>query len=281
MVVPAKAGTLLSCIALCLALAACQSAPPQSVFVYQVHSPYSHVRVIDRGSQRALYFDDDKYVQTLIDRNAPYRLQHSYARTMMAGLAYPPVVSSVLLIGLGGGAVVQFLNRNFPDVRIDAVEIDPEVVNVARDYFGTTSGPRTRIFVGDGREYLQRSTEQYDLIFLDAHLHPREGTDKTGHPLSLQTQAFYRSLKQRLRPEGVAVFNMLAGSAPRYLATICPAFPATDVAWTPARNNAIAITGSVPDERTLLDRARRLDQRDLGFSLEKILSARERAQCPS
>lgn len=265
-----------------MALAACQS--PRSGVVHQVQSPYSQIRVVDRGSLRALYFDDDRYVQTLIDRNAPHRLQHSYAQTMMASLAYPPEVSSVLIIGLGGGAVVQFFNRNFPDVRVDAVEIDPEVVAVARDWFGTTSGPRTRIFVGDGRDYLQRSTERYDLIFLDAHLHPREGTDATGHPLSLQTQAFYRSLHERLRPGGVAVFNMLAASTKGYLATLCPAFAATQVAWTPSRNNAIALAkpaGAMPDESTLVARARALDSRDLGFSLEKILATREAAQCPS
>lgn len=247
-------------------------------------SPYSLIRVVDRGSLRALYFDDDRYVQTLIDRNAPHRLQHSYAQAMMAGLLYPPQTSSVLIVGLGGGAVVQFLNRNFPDVKVDVVEIDPEVVAVARDWFGTTSGPRTRIFVGDGREYLERATERYDVIFLDAHLHPREGTDATGHPLSLQTQAFYRSLHERLQPSGVAVFNMLAASTPGYLKTICPAFSATQVSWTPSRNNAIAVTKpgtAMPDDATLVGRARELDRRDLGFSLEKMLAAREAAQCPS
>jgi spermidine synthase len=249
-----------------------------------VQSPYSLIRVIDRGSLRALYFDDDRYVQTLIDRNAPHRLQHSYAQAMMTGLLYPPSTSSVLIVGLGGGAVVQFLNHNFPDLRVDVVEIDPEVVRVASEWFGTKSGARTRIFVGDGRDYLQRATERYDVIFLDAHLHPREGTDATGHPLSLQTQAFYRSLHERLQPGGVAVFNMLAASTPGYLKTICPAFSATQVSWTPSRNNAIGVTkpaGAMPDDPTLLARAREFDRRDLGFSLEKMLAAREAAQCPS
>jgi spermidine synthase len=249
-----------------------------------VQSPYSHIRVIDRGSQRALYFDDDKYIQTLIDRSAPYRLQHAYARAMMVGLLYPPHPTSVLIIGLGGGAFVQFLNHYFPDVQLDVVEIDPEVVRVAREYFGTTAGPKTRIFVGDGREYLQRASERYDIIFLDAHLHPREGTDATGHPLSLQTQAFYRSLRERLRPGGVAVFNMLSASANGYLATICPAFAATQVVWTPLRNNTIAVTrpeGALPDDATVLARAREMDRRDPGFSFERILEERAPPQCPS
>lgn len=248
-----------------------------------MQSQYSHIRVIDGGNQRALHFDD-KYVQTLIDRDAPYRLQHAYTRTMMVGLLYPPETASVLLIGLGGGAVVQFLNRNFPDVRVDAVEIDPEVVRVARDYFGTTSGARTRIIVADGRDYLERSAERYDVILLDAFLHPREGTDAVGHPLSLQTEAFYRSLHERLRPGGVAVFNVLAASERGYLATICTAFAATQVVWTPGSNNAIAVArpaGTMPDDATLLARARAMDQRDLGFSFEQALKGRERAQCPS
>lgn len=264
---------------MCLALAACQS----RIVVHEVQSGYSHIRVIDYGSRRALHFDDD-VVQTLIDLKEPHRLQHSYARTMMAGLVYPPQTTSVLLIGLGGGAFVRFLNHYFPDLRVDVVEIDPEVVAVARDYFGTSSGPRTRIFVGDGRDYLQRSGERYDVIWLDAHLHPRETTDRTGHPLSLQTQAFYRSLHERLKPGGVAVFNMISGSEEGYLATICPAFAATDLVRTPARGNAIAVTkpaGAMPDDTALFARARSFDQRDPGFSFEKILISREKPQCPS
>src|SRR5437763_1551992 len=136
-------------------------------------------------------------VQTLIDRKQPERLQHPYARSMMAGLLYPPETTAVLLIGLGGGAFVHFLNRHFAELRLDVVELDPAVVKVARDYFGTAENARTRIFVGDGRDFLQRAAGRYDLILLDAHLHPGGETDKTGHPLSLQTQAFYRGLHER------------------------------------------------------------------------------------
>ncbi|HEX9434450.1 MAG TPA: fused MFS/spermidine synthase, partial [Burkholderiales bacterium] len=182
---------------LCLALGACQG-----VLVHEVKSDYSHIKVIDYGSRRALYFVGDKeldLVETLIDLREPYRLQHPYAQAMTAGLLYRPEPNSVLLVGLGGGALVRFLNHYFPDVRLDVVEIDPAVVEVARDYFGTRPVPGTRILVADGRDFLARSTERYDLILLDAHLYPSELTDGTGHPLSLRTEAFYRSLHERLR----------------------------------------------------------------------------------
>jgi len=243
--------------------------------------------VVDQGSQRALLFVDEKgqadVVQTLIDLKQPERLQHPYARTMMAGLVYPPETKSVLLVGLGGGAVVHFLNRYFPDLRLDVVELDPAVVKVARDYFGTAENARTRIYVGDGRDFLQRSSGRYDLILLDAHLHPGAETDKTGHPLSLQTQAFYRGLHERLEPGGVALFNLIArGEQDAYIASICRAFADTELIWTPARGNVIvvAMIGPGPDQSTLDSRARAVDERsDYGFSFKSLLEARQPVSC--
>ena len=267
----------------CLLLAACAGTP-----VHEVRSEYSHIKVVDYGSQRALLFVDEAgkadVIQTLIDLKQPERLQHLYARAMMAGLLYPAETKSLLLIGLGGGALVHFLNAYFPEVSLDVVELDPAVVKVARDYFGTAENARTRIFVGDGRDFLQRAAGRYDLILLDAHLHPGAETDKTGHPLSLQTQAFYRSLHQRLQPGGAALFNLIArGEERAYIASICRAFTATELLWTPARGNVIvvAMPGPMPDDATLHARARALDGGgDYGFSFDRLLESREAAACP-
>jgi len=199
---------------------------------------------------------------------------------MMTGLLYPRETNSVLLVGLGGGAFVHFLNHYFPELRLDVVELDPAVVKVARDYFGTKESARTRIFVGDGRDYLQRSPERYDVILLDAHLHPGAETDKTGHPLSLQTQAFYKNLHQRLAPGGVALFNLIArGEERAYIASICRAFAATELLWTPARGNVIVIANNeFPDAATLRARATVLDRRaDYGFSFASLIEARQPA----
>ena len=238
--------------------------------------------MIDYGSRRALYFVGDKeldLVETLIDLREPYRLQHPYAQAMTAGLIYRPEPNSVLLVGLGGGALVRFLNHYFPDVRLDVVEIDPAVVEVARDYFGTRPVPGTRILVADGRDFLARSTERYDLILLDAHLYPSELTDGTGHPLSLRTEAFYRSLHERLRPDGVVLINMIAGpDGSSYMAGVCRAFAAVDVLAVAESTNLIVVAkadGAMPDDAALRRRARELDQRDYGFSFERQIDIRQ------
>lgn len=127
-------------------LAACQG-----VVVHEARSPYSHIRVVDYDSRRALLFLGEKgeyAIETLIDLKAPHRLQHPYARTMLVGLLYRPDPSACLLAGLGGGALVRFLNHHFPEMRLDVVEIDP--VALAREFFGIAPGPRMRIFTEDG-----------------------------------------------------------------------------------------------------------------------------------
>ena len=111
-------------------------------------------------------------------------------------------------------------------------------------------------------------------------------TDRTGHPLSLQTQAFYRSLHQRLQPGGVALFNLIArGEQAAYIASICRAFADTELMWTPARGNVIvvAMPAAMPDDATLRARARQLDARgDNGFSFNELVKSREPAcQRPS
>ncbi|MGH8673347.1 MAG: spermidine synthase, partial [Burkholderiales bacterium] len=194
---------------------------------------------------------------------------------------YRPQATSCLLIGLGGGAMVRFINHHFPDVRLDVVEIDPAVVAVARDFFGTIASPHTRILVADGRDYLERAAERYDLIFIDAHLHPGEHTDGTGHPLSLKSEEFYRSIHSRLNAGGVVMFNVLVGSdARRYIDSIRNAFAAIAVYRPRGTGNLIVFAsaqGPLAGDTELRERARALDRRGgFGFSFERVLEDRQR-----
>lgn len=266
--------------ALCLVVAACQS-----VLVHEVQSPYSHIRVYDSGGRRAIYFGGDegtRVVETLMDLRQPYVLQHAYSHAAMAGFLYRPQPTACLLVGLGGGAMVRFINHHFADVRVDVVEIDAAMVAVARDFFGTTEGPRTRILVADGRDYLERGSERYDLVLIDAHLHPSEQTDATGHPLSLKSEAFYRSIHRRLNPGGVVMFNILGGpDSRRYVDSIRRAFVATDLYRPRGTGNLILFAsaqGPLAGDAELRQRARDLDRRGAyGFSFERLLDDRERS----
>ena len=109
------------------------------------------------------------------------------------------------MIGLGGGSISSYLGRFMPDATIDTVEIDPGVITAAKKYFGMNETPRVRYLEGDGRVFLNRRKETYDLILVDAF--------HGGYvPFHLLTREFYTLVKQRLAPGGAAAFNVHDGT---------------------------------------------------------------------
>lgn len=59
---------------------------------------------------------------------------------------------SVLLVGLGGGGLPQFLRDFVPSVTVEVVELDPVVLEVAKEWFGFRPDDRLTVTLGDGLE---------------------------------------------------------------------------------------------------------------------------------
>jgi spermidine synthase len=125
-----------------------------------------------------------------------------YTRVMSIAAIYPPEVKRVLVLGLGGGSVPIYLDRFLPDATIDVVEIDPGIIDVAKKYFGLRETSRLHLIEGDGRVFLKRHAEPYDLIVVDVF---------TGSyiPFHMMTKEFYQLVRSRLAPHGVAAINIL------------------------------------------------------------------------
>ena len=132
----------------------------------------------------------------------PDDLPMPYSRTISIAAIFPQDIKRVLVLGLGAGSIPVYLQRFLPDATIDAVELDPGVIDVAKKYFGLRETGKFRLIPGDARMFLNRHTEPYDLIFVDAF---------TGSyiPFHLMTKEFYQLVRNRLSPHGVAAFNFL------------------------------------------------------------------------
>ena len=110
-----------------------------------------------------------------------------------------------LLVGLGGaGMPKQFLN-DYPKIKIDVVEIDKTIPTVAKQYFGLKDSDRLSIIIDDGRRYIKKTEERYDLIFMDAYGGTKYGLTIGPH---LVTQEFFREVKKKLTPKGVVAYNI-------------------------------------------------------------------------
>jgi len=171
------------------------------VLVYEKAGSFGTVLVTDENGMRVLRFERGGARQSVVKLGDPEHLELPYARVAMAGLALCDEPRRILVVGLGGGSLPMFLRKHYPTAEIDAVDIDPEVVYVAKRYFDFREDTRMRAHIGDGREFIERYRQPYDLIFLDAF-----SSDSV--PAHLTTQEFLRAVRRAVKPGGVVVGNV-------------------------------------------------------------------------
>ena len=61
---------------------------------------------------------------------------------------------ALLVVGLGGGSLPLFVHDHFPKSCIDAVEIDPSMLQVATQWFGFSQSNRMKVHIADGLDYI-------------------------------------------------------------------------------------------------------------------------------
>lgn len=216
------------------------------------------VLVVESGGLRAMRFASiDGRDQSRIRPGHPDTLPMPYLRSAAVGLLVPRTLERLLVIGLGGGAFPRFVAAHYPQVAIDAVEIDPVVARVAREYFGLETSDRLRVHVMDAVEYVQQQQARYDYVLLDAY-----GADDL--PAALTSSIFLGRVRDQLRRGGVLAVNIAVRSDYRARALI-DKFRANfryclRMQSLPSSNDVLLLADTpLPDRAELLFRTRRLD----------------------
>lgn len=210
-----------------------------------MESEYSKIIVDERGTVRTLYFVRDtgqQVVESQMDVANPHKLLIRYTRTMFASYLFVPEPKRVLIIGLGAGSMVRFLERYEPDLLIEAVDIDPVILEVATNYFGTRESKNVKLIAADGLRYIREVNTSYDVIYMDAFLKPSMSTDDTGVPLQMKTVDFYREMQDKLAVGGAVVFNLNWHKGIKDdLATIREAFASSHLFEVPRSGNFVVV----------------------------------------
>ncbi len=193
---PAALGAL---VAATLAAALLAGAGDKTLYTKQ--SAYSTITVTeDDGGLRTLWFEDGAR-QSVVKVGDPDHVELAYARVMPVGLALVDNPRRVLVVGLGGATIPMLLHKHYPKTTIDVVDIDPDVIDVAKRFFGFKEDATLRAHADDGRRFIEKCRDPYDIIFLDAF-------GSKNIPYHLATREFLRAVAKALTPQGVVVGNI-------------------------------------------------------------------------
>lgn len=228
--------------------------------IHRQKSLYRNIVVQESGGQRCLIFAVRKgdRNQTCMDMDEPEKIVFPYVRMTFAGLLVNPEPRSILVIGLGGGTIPTVLAELFSEVPMDVVEIDPAVVEVARQFFDYKERTGVTVHVQDARIYIKRAgllQKQYDMIILDAF---------TGDyiPEHLMTMEFLQETRTLLTESGVLVANTFSTSDlyDHESVTYEAVFEEFINFKMPGSMNRVIITArnSLPSRRVLRDRAKQI-----------------------
>lgn len=177
--------------------------------LYTEKSLYRNIVVYNEAGMRCMKFGrfNGNRQTCSLDGDAE-QMVFSYTKMMLGALYLNPMPSSALVIGLGGGTLPTALQKLYPALRMDVVEIDPAVVKVAKRFFAFAPNAQTRVFAQDGRVFIKRALKQqlkYDLVMLDAF-------DHDYIPEHLLTKEFLQEVRGVLSERGVLAANTFSSS---------------------------------------------------------------------
>ena len=180
--------------------------------VHSERSLYREVLVYEDRDERCMCFTRMCRIgrQSCLNLKRPREFALNYTHMVMGGLLFTTTTAPkrVLVVGLGGGTIPTALREVLPQAEIDAVEIDPAVTKVARNFFGFKDDDKLKVHEVDGRVYVKRAIREgkkYDAILLDAF-------DHEYIPEHLLTREFLTEVKSLLAPGGVLVGNTFSSS---------------------------------------------------------------------
>lgn len=168
--------------------------------VFAKDTNYGNIKIVDYQypphHTRELLVDGA--IQTGVDLNNSMSIYPYPYLLEILPYSLHPEGKRCLVIGLGGGAVPRWYEER--GIRTDVVDIDPDIVRLADEYFGFKGKGVTA--VEDARYFLGRSTTNYDYIVMDIF----SAEAAPAHVISVEALHLVRS---RLAEDGVLAINFV------------------------------------------------------------------------
>ena len=159
---------------------------------------------------------------------------------------------SVLMLGLAGGTAFRILRHLLPDCRLTAVDIDPEIVDLARRHMELdTLG--IEVIIGDAYPWLAENRRRFDVVIDDIYL---AGKTDVFRP-RMWDRRLLQCLRSAVAPGGVLAVNLVTGQGHRTMQShtrkiLRTAFPVVRTIQTAGAMNEVLVAGRAVGTRSVL-----------------------------
>ncbi len=176
------------------------NSPVSSGVVFQTESAYNLIQIKKNSEGYSLHLNDGRWTHSSYKKG--FVSTGNYYDFMLLGTLLTPF-KDVLILGTGAGTSIRQFLFFKPDVHLDAVELDPKVVEAGKKFFDLPDHPNLKIYVEDARPFLSRTKKKYDVIEMDIF------SGGPFVPFYLSTQEYFELISAKLKPEGLLLMNAL------------------------------------------------------------------------
>jgi spermidine synthase len=174
---------------------------PGERVIHETDTTYQYARVVENDDgDRYLELNEGQAVHS-IKRKDGFLTDNIWDEYLVAPFAVlDKAPRRIAILGNAAGTTASAYGEYFPDTKIDGVEIDGELTDIGRKYFGMDN-PNLTTYDQDARPFLRSSDRKYDAILVDAYHQPYI-------PFYLSTKEFFELVEERLAPGGLVMVNV-------------------------------------------------------------------------
>jgi len=166
--------------------------------IFEKESVHNYIQVVENGGVRYLKLNEGYAYHSIYNPDS-VTVGGVWDYFNILPLLKPDS-DDALIIGLAAGTVARQYRFFYPDLAVDGVELDSEIISAGVEYFDMT-GANLNIFHMDGRNFLKTADKKYDLVIVDAYKQPYI-------PFHLTTLEFFYEVKTNLHIEGLVAINV-------------------------------------------------------------------------